>query len=187
MDNNENEIIKDIVNGNQQAFSYIVNNYKDLVFNVINKIIPNYHEAEDVTQDVFIKIYRNIHYFKFKSKFSTWVYSIAYREAIDNLRKKNITIPFESIENTHNIDEIDNICYEDDTSLTYNENLIDKLKKEVEKLNQTDKIIITLYYNLNNSIEEISKITGLSESNIKVKLHRVRKHLLKKIGNDEQQ
>lgn len=187
MNKNENEIIKDIIGGNQEAFSYIVNSYKDLVFNVVNKIIHNYHEAEDVTQDVFIKVYRNIHRFKFESKFSTWVYSIAYREAIDTFRKKNNSIPFESIENTQNIEEIDNLTFDDDSSLIYDENLINKLKTEVDKLNQTDKIIITLYYNLNNSIEEISKITNLSESNIKVKLYRTRKHLLKKLTDNEQQ
>ena len=114
------------------------------------------------------------------------MYSIAYREAIDTFRKKNNSIPIESIENNQNIEEIDNLTYDNDSSLIYDENLINKLKTEVDKLNQTDKIIITLYYNLNNSIEEISKITNLSESNIKVKLYRTRKHLLKKLTDNEQ-
>jgi RNA polymerase sigma-70 factor (ECF subfamily) len=130
-------------------------------------------EAEEVAQDTFIKAYESLSSFRGDSKFSSWLYSIAYRKALDALRKNK----------KNNIELIEEIT-EDDTSsienaLTYIE---EKERKEViqrciKELPEQEAVIITFFYFEELSIKEISKITELSEDNVKVKLFRSRKKL----------
>ena len=171
---NENDIIERIIGGDTEAFSYIVDKYKDMVFNIVHKIIPDCQDAEDITQDVFIKVFQKLDSFKSKSKLTTWIYTIAYNEAITATRKK--THDFIAIPDNFDIKD-------DDTSeeVTYSDELLELLKKEMENLDPLDNLILTLYYNMENSIEEIAEITGLTQANVKVKLFRTRKKLLYKL------
>ena len=168
---NEKEIISRIISGDVNAFSLIINKYKDMVFNIIIKIIHDHTEAEDISQEVFIKVYNHLNNYHYKSKFATWIYSIAFNEAISYTRRSKttfITLP-------DNYDAEDESINED---IEYSENLLCILKEELKKLNDDDNLILTLFYQMNNSVEEISTITGLSISNVKIKLFRIRKKLL---------
>ncbi len=173
---NENDIIERITGGDTEAFSYIVSNYKDMVFNIVCKIIPDCQDAEDITQDVFVKVFQNLDSFKFKSKLTTWIYTIAYNEAINATRRKAndfIAIP-------DNFDIKDN---DTDEEVTYSDELLETLKKEMVNLDPLDNLLLTLYYNMENSVEEIAEITGLTPANVKVRLFRTRKKLLHKLKN----
>ena len=85
---NETELIEKLKKGDEAAFKIIVEQWKDMVYNTILGIVQNETEAEDLAQDVFIKVFEKIGTFKGDSKFSTWLYRIATTTALDHLRSK---------------------------------------------------------------------------------------------------
>jgi RNA polymerase sigma-70 factor (ECF subfamily) len=85
---NETELIEQLKQGDETAFKAIVEQWQDMVYNTILGIVQNETEAEDLAQDVFIKVFEKIGTFKGDSKFSTWLYRIATTTALDHLRSK---------------------------------------------------------------------------------------------------
>lgn len=172
----DNDCIAKTLSGDVNAFSFIVRKYKSMVYTIVFKVTKHSEDAEDLAQDVFIKAYKSLATYKFESKFSTWLYSIAYHEAISFSRKnKQFFTPLENI-NENELNE--NI---DDDDIVYSDDMIIRLKQELTSLNDDEALIISLYYNMNNSVEEISQIMNISVSNVKIKLFRTRKKLLSKL------
>ena len=85
--NNDQIIIDQILEGDTNAFSVLVDRYKDLVFTLAIRMVKNREEAEEVSQDTFIKVYKSLSKFKGNSKFSTWIYKVAYNTCLDRLKK----------------------------------------------------------------------------------------------------
>jgi len=85
----EQELIAFMLKGDEIAFKTVVDTYKKMVYNTVLGFVQNLHDAEDVTQDVFIKVFENIGQFKQQSKLSTWIYRISITQAIDFTRHKN--------------------------------------------------------------------------------------------------
>ena len=131
-------------------------------------------DAEELSQDVFMKAFRNLASFKGESSFSTWLYRIAYNTAISEIRKKKweyLAIEEAQIENVseEQIADAMGISNEDDQ--------IRRLELAMEKLPPDDKALLLLFYMEDKSIEEIGQISALSQSNVKTRLHRIRKKL----------
>ena len=82
--------ISSILAGNISDFSILVDKYKDMVYTLAYRIVGNREDAEELAQDVFVKVYRSLKNFRGKSKFSTWLYSITYNTSISKVRKKQI-------------------------------------------------------------------------------------------------
>lgn len=138
-----------------------------------------------MAQDTFIKAYQKIDTYDGKSKFSTWLYSITYNACISELRKRRIY--FASLEDQRFSDQ-DEMKMHDYYSETKKEDQEKYLNMALEKLPEDDQVLVTLYYYENQSMDEISMITGLTVSNIKVKIHRARKKmfgLLHEMLNEE--
>jgi len=117
--------------------------------------------------------------FERKSKFSTWLYRIAYNASISKIRKKRVEMVAieETVITNYSTDEIGrnmNELEENDRQLI--------LEKALQRLPEEDNLLITLFYKNENSIEDISDITGLSVSNVKVRLHRIRKKLYEEMN-----
>jgi RNA polymerase sigma-70 factor (ECF subfamily) len=85
---NETILIEQLKRGDETAYKTIVDQWKDLIYNTVLGIVQNETEAEDLTQDVFIKVFENISSFKGESKLSTWMFRIATTTALDHLRSK---------------------------------------------------------------------------------------------------
>lgn len=169
--------------GNKEAFAGIVSDYRDMVFSIVMKIIENREDAEDITQEIFIKVYKTLGQFREDSEFSTWLYRIAYNTTMSELRKKKYT--FTSIEDhlTSLNEPSDNENGETETALK-----LQYLFKALKKLPADENFILTLHYMDEQSMEAIGKICNLSVANVKVKLHRIRKKLaleIKKMMQDE--
>jgi RNA polymerase sigma factor (sigma-70 family) len=167
----ELQIIERIQMGDTNAFSYLVTKYQDVVFSIALKVLRNREDAEEVAQETFIKAFRSISSFRGKSKFSTWLFSIAYNTCITGVRKKKF--------HTTSIDQVQLNNEEedwDDLGLSAEEKS-KMLEMSLKKLPEDDYTLVILYYYEEQSIEDISRIVGLSESNVKVKLHRARKKL----------
>lgn len=167
----DNQIIEQVNQGDIQAYRHLVDRYRDMAFTIALKLMKNEAQAEEISQEAFIKAYEKLRSFKGASSFSTWLYTIVYRTGIYHLRKQRTTV---SLDNP----TIDPIVDAKNAS----EALIDQeektqVKDAIDQLPRLEAMIITLYYMDEKSIEEIAQITELTKSNIKVKLFRARKKL----------
>ena len=175
----DNDYIGRVLNGDVAAYASLVAKHKNLVFSIVLKIVNNREDAEEISQDVFLKAYQSLNTFERKSKFSTWLYRIAYNAAISKTRKKRVEMVAieETVITNYSTDQIGrnmNELEENDRQLI--------LEKALLRLPKKDNLLITLFYKNKNSIEDISDITGLSVSNVKVRLHRIRKKLYEEMN-----
>lgn len=171
---NDDHIIKQIMQGDTKAFAILVDRYKDLVFALAIRMLKHREEAEEVSQDTFIKVYKSLDSFKGDSKFSTWIYRVAYNSCLDRIKKNKKEYLNVAIDDytEHQIKSIDNAL----------DALISDERKEVIKecldlLPPDDSALLTLYYFEDLSLDEIAKIVNLTSNNVKVKLFRSRKKL----------
>ena len=168
---NETWYIERVLKGDTQYFSYFVDQYKDIVFSIAMKVLRNSEDAEEMAQESFVDAFKSLHTFKGDAKFSTWLYRITYNNCISELRKKKRK--FVSSNDMHIPDEPEEMNLDGIPA----ENRSKYVKAALEKLPGDEYTLILLYYFEDKSVEEISRITRLSESNVKVKLFRARKKL----------
>lgn len=166
--------IDKILQGETNAFAVLVDRYKDMIFTLALKMIKNREEAEEVAQDTFIKVFNSLIKFKGDSKFSTWIYKIAYNTCLDRLKKNkkeesNISIDEFS---AHLIKTMDNAlsALEDKERKQTIQNCLNLLPSE-------ENFLLTLFYFEDQSLEEIGKIMSINANNVKVKLFRSRQKL----------
>ena len=173
--NQDNKCIEKVLAGDRNAYSILVDRYKDMVFSLALRMARSREEAEEIAQDAFVKAFRSLGSFKGKSRFSTWLYKIVYNTAISSLRKKEI-------ERT----EMDDGNLPD-TEFTDSHGVYASLTKEerkrfieyaIEILDEEDRFLIIMYYYEDRDLEEMAMITGMTKSNIKVRLFRSRKRML---------
>lgn len=170
----DQHFINKTLKGDTRAFSVLIDRYQDFVFTVVLRVVKIREEAEEVAQDTFMKAFDSLAGYRGESKFSTWLYSIAYRKALDRLRKnsrmQSVSLIEEITEGT--IDTIENaLGYLEQTERNAT------IKKCIDQLPEQDAAIIMFYYFEEQSVRDIAEITQLSEDNIKIKLHRSRKKL----------
>jgi RNA polymerase sigma factor (sigma-70 family) len=166
--------IKKVLAGDSSAFAVLVDRHKNDVFNICVKLLRNKEEAEEVAQDTFLKVFEKLNTFKEEAKFSTWLYRIAFNTSISQQRKSNAK-------------QLDTNAYyiemysEDELIDQFNIETIEererKLKLAISKLNGEQQLLLQLYYDKDISVIEVAKITKLSQSNVKVKIHRARQKL----------
>lgn len=163
-------LIQQVQQGKLSAFSSLVDQHKNLVYSLVLRMVNNTQDAEEVAQDTFVKAYKSIKQFKGDSKFSTWLYKIAYFTAINHLRKND---------QLSSSIELATIESDDDSALDQlnDQDKSDYLHQALNYLRPIDRNLISLFYLEELSIKEIEEITLLSKSNIKVKLLRIRKQL----------
>ena len=178
-------LIQETLRGNQLAFRSLVEQYQDFVFSITLKILKNREEAEEAAQDAFVKAYRALGGFEQRSKFATWLYQIAWRTAIDRYRARPAA--------SQPIDEGQGHLQVKDGSANPFRQLQQQhtsavIREALAEMNPEDASLLTLYYLNEQSVKEISKVTGLTVSNVKVKLFRLRtalKNVLeKKLKNE---
>jgi len=163
--------INKVKNGEINYYAHLVDKYKDRVFSIALKVLRNREDAEEMAQETFVKAYKSIQSFRGDSKFSTWLFRITYNNSISEVRKKKYkTTP------------LDDERYDGETEEISLDGPVGELRAEyvkaaLDKLDHEDYTLIFLYYFDDQSVEELIRVTGLSESNVKVKLHRARKKL----------
>ena len=158
-------------------FEDLVNEHKDMVFNLLFRLTGDYHLSQDLFQETFIKVYRNMNTFQSRSKPSTWIYSIAVNVFRDHSRKRE-PLPLTKGEPTLPTDEA-NPETQVIRSLEQEE-----IQKKVRDLRESIRIPLVLYYVEGLTVQQISEITGRSPSDIKVSLHRARKKLRQGFENE---
>ena len=186
--NNQDEInyIKRILAGETNLFSYFVNSYSNSIYLLIVRIVQTNEDAEELTQDSFLKAFKKLDSFKGDCSFSTWLFRIAYNTAISATRKKKIVFPTVDETMMESVpDEAIETFFDEDE----NEIKLQKLEEAISKLNVEEKTLITLFYTEDKSVAELARVLDLTPENVKVKLHRVRKKLyvLMTKGNENEQ
>jgi len=179
---NEMECIRRILEGETEPFSYFLQRYSRPIHSMIVRIVPCREDAEELTQDTFIKAFKKLDTYKGDCSFSTWLYRIAYNTAVSATRKRRMWFPV--------LDEkkIENVPDEAVDAFLNNEEdevLLQKLEQAIELLNMEERALITLYYTDEKSIIEVASILQLTSENVKVKLYRVRKKIYALVKNEK--
>jgi RNA polymerase sigma-70 factor (ECF subfamily) len=170
----DNHYIDRVLSGDVSAYAQLVAKHKNLVFSIALKILNNREDAEEIAQDTFVKAFHALKTFERKSKFSTWLYRIVFNAAVSKTRKKRLEmIPMDNYV-IHNYTDQDATTGVDELSPEEQKVLVERA---LNQLTDDENLLITLFYKGENSIEDISQITGLTTSNVKVRLHRIRKKL----------
>lgn len=170
----DNHYINEVLSGNTASFAQLINRHKDLVFTIAMNITRNREDAEEVAQDAFMKAFQKLSGFRKESSFQTWLYRIVYNEAISKIRKKKVT--FLDLQEEISGDFAEEEVEEEIGGLDEAEQKL-VVSSVLERLAETDRVLVTLFYLENRQVNEISEVTGLGESNVKVRLHRVRKRI----------
>jgi RNA polymerase sigma-70 factor (ECF subfamily) len=173
----EKQWITQILAGDMQSFSCLVAKYEKMAYTIAFRIMENKEEAEEVVQDGFVKMYQALSQFQFQSKFSTWFYRIIYHTALTAARKQRDFASYEDAGaealSDHEVDSAMALLERADRKAI--------IKKVLKKIPAEEALLLTLYYLEECSVEDIHQITDYSTSNIKVKLHRGRKHFYEAI------
>jgi len=173
--------INRVLEGHTDAFSTLVARYQSLVYTIVIRIVKNKELAEEVAQDSFVKAYQSINKFRGDSKFSTWLYTIAYRKSLDAIKKEKRIVSSELIEDISEgqIEQVgDALGYLQDQERKQ------VIKQSIMRLPEDEATIVTLFYFEEKSVKEIVEIVGLSQDNVKIKLYRSRKKLYSILKNN---
>jgi len=160
-------------------YGQLVQRYQQYVFTLVLRFTDNREDAEEISQDIFVKAYRSLADFRGDSKFSTWLYTIVRTSCITFLRKKKLDTT--SIDNERTLTTLEN------RESSFSANLVEQKSRHamvndaIRLLSPDDAQLITLFYKGEQSLEEIGKIMHYDPNTIKVKLHRARHRLKEKM------
>ena len=175
----DNEIIHKVLQGEQALYAQLVKRYQPFVFTIVLRYTSNREDAEEIAQDVFVKAYRSLADFRGESKFSTWLYTIVTTTCITFLRKKKV--PIHSLDTEQVFDLADNQNSGFKANLVEQKSKVQVINEALRLLSIDDARIITLFYQAEQSLEEIGRILSIDPNTAKVKLHRARQRLKDKM------
>ena len=180
MNTNDAYLIQRTLDGDQAAFTTLVNKYQKSVHTLVWRKIGDFHIAEEITQDVFLKVYKSLSTLKRRDHFPGWLYVIATRRCIAWLRKKRLPTKSLDAMSTAELEEICHARYEANNSeaaaVKHRRKLVKRL---LQKLPESERTVVTLYYLAEMTGEEISLFLGVSHNTVRSRLHRARQRLAK--------
>jgi RNA polymerase sigma factor (sigma-70 family) len=168
-------LVTKVLSGDMQAFRLLIKQHERLVAHMVGRLVKNKEELEELCQDVFLKVHEKLGEFSFQSKLSTWIATIAYRQAINHLRKHKMLfaeIPEEESFTKRFIEE------ENPETVTEEQDLDAFVLVLIDRLPVQYKTILRLYHIENMSYPEMCAVTGMPEGTVKNYLFRAR-NLLK--------
>lgn len=185
---NEDSLIKKAKDGDSAAFGMLMEKHMNTVYNIALRMTENREDAEDITQDVMIKIFRVLDSFKGNSKFSTWVYRVAVNTCLDELKKKKNKKHFSLDAKIKGEDgEIEADIKDDSPSpekLAERRELRDMVGEAIKKLSDEHRAVIVLRDIRGMSYGEIGEILKCGEGTVKSRISRARAQLKKILEKD---
>lgn len=178
----EQKWIERILAGDTQSFSCLVVKYEKMAYTIAYRILESREEAEEAVQDAFVKAYQALPTFRFDSKFSTWFYRIVYHTSLSALRQQRIFMDYEEAGST----DLTTGEWETASSVLEHKDRKEIITRLLKELPAEESLLLTLYYLEECSVDEIHQITGLTASNIKIRLFRGRKHFYEKLQKNMQ-
>lgn len=174
----DDQLIQRILSGDEAAFGILVDRHQRSVHALAWRKIGDFHDAEEITQDTFLQVYKKLPTLKDPYKFAGWLYVIANRLCIDWIRKKNLAT--QSLEDTP-VQDIEKSSYthymSEQSEIVISEHRREIVKKLLAKLPESERTVMTLHYLGEMTVKEISKFLGVSVSAIHNRLYRARKRL----------
>ncbi len=189
--NNEadRKLVQRILEGHTHEFGMVIKNTEGLVAQIIFKMVSNGEDRKDLVQDVYLKAFKGLAKFRFRSKLSTWIGQIAYNTCLNYL-EKNRPVLIERTDEEEKTEEETLDLLNNNVNISYN-NEIEKfihrkelsviLKKEIEKLTPVYRTLITLYHNEEMTYAQIGEVAQLPEGTVKNYLYRARKEIKKNL------
>jgi RNA polymerase sigma-70 factor (ECF subfamily) len=174
--NDEKTWILQAKNGNDEAFTYIVETYQTPVFNLCYRMLGHPQAAEDAAQETFLRAYRHLHRYDIKRSFATWLLSIAAHYCIDRLRKKKLPVFSVDEDEEYTFQIPDAQAVHPESEVVHSEKR-EQVHQLVQTLDTTDRAAIVMRYWYEFSEKEIAEALNLTVSAVKSRLHRARKAL----------
>jgi RNA polymerase sigma-70 factor (ECF subfamily) len=180
----EARLARRALKGDQQAFAEIVALYQDKLYHMAFRMLGSRQEAEDVTQEAFLRVYRNLDRYDESMKFSTWIYRIATNLCIDRLRKRKAIYSLDAESNEHEgldgyaLIPSDNRTPESETLLTETQRIV---REAIDTLPAKYKSVMVLRYLHDLSLQEIGEVLDMPVTTVKTRVHRGREFLRKKL------
>ena len=187
------EVISKVLLGEQAMFAQLVERYQNYVFTLVLRFTDSREDAEEISQDIFVKAFRSLADFRGEAKFSTWLYTIVRTSCITFLRKKKQDIV--SIDNEKTAVQLENQESDFRADTVEKKSRHAMVNEAILLLSPDDRQVIALFYKGEQTLEEIGRIMGLEPNTVKVKLHRARtrlkermvkhfSHVVREIQND---
>ena len=169
---NDHELIAQIKNGNIRVLRFLVDKHKNLVWHIVLRMTNKHEDAEDLCQDIFLRVLKDIKNFRGESKLSTWIGSVAYNVCVDHLRKKSR----EKIISANDFRPLalEKISMETSIGTTDKEAIKKIVHQVIGMLPVNYRIVITLFHLEDCSYKEIASITGMPEGTVKSYISRAR-------------
>ena len=186
----DEELIFSFQDGNEKAYTEIVNRYKDKLTNFVYRYVGNYDDSDDIVQDTFVKVYVSKHLYKEIAKFSTWIYTIAINLAKTKIIKKQKYKTF-SISDAYDDEDKDFDIPDDSYTPDVDANskfLSAHIQKALDQISENYRKLVILRDVEDFSYEEIVEMTGLPMGTVKSRINRGREklqELLKDIYKEE--
>ena len=160
--------------GAAECFAPLLARYGRRVFSLVVRIVGNAEDAEEVTQDVFLKAFRSLGQFEGNSSFSTWLYRIAYNMAVSSVRKRRcVYVPIDDAVPADIADDAEEAL----SQALDTEERVECLKRALAMLPADERAMITLFYDEDRRMDEIAEIMGMTLTNVKTRIFRIRKKL----------
>lgn len=173
----EQELIALILKGEQQHFTVLVERYQAMAFTIAYRFTRNREDAEELAQSAFVKAYRSLADYRGDAKFSTWLYTIVSSLGLSFVRKKKLDTL--SLTNEKVQVAADGMGGGFSANTIETKSKVQMVQKAIQMLGTDDAQVLTLFYQGEQSLEEIGKIMGIDPNTAKVKIHRARGRLKK--------
>ncbi|SHO62279.1 RNA polymerase sigma factor [Algoriphagus zhangzhouensis] len=172
----DEELVKLIIESrNTKIYGILYDRYSQKVYSRCLKFVSQVEEAQDLTHDLFIKVFYNLSKFQNKSSFSTWLYAVTYNHCLDYLNKKN-KLPLENEERL--LDSTPDSSIEEIEDSEIFALKAEKLKIAMERVDSKDRMILLMKYLDDSSIKDIATVLQLSESAVKMRINRAKRRIL---------
>ncbi len=183
----QNELIELVLEGNQEAFRAIVEQYKAKIFRTCIGFVHNREDAEELTQDVFVSVYQNLNRFKGNSSFSTWIYRVAVNSSLNHLRRQKRFGFIQRLENVFGIGTSDEksagMKFADSPEkLLIDDERNNQLYKAIDSLPENQRIAFTLSKYDEMSQREIAGVMNISEGAVEALIQRAKANLQKNLA-----
>lgn len=178
---NDEAIILSVLKGNVQDFRHLAERYSAMAYHTAFSVCRSHEDAQEITQDAFIKAFSSLSSFQRRSKFSTWLFRIVYYTALNHIEKtaaykKHVAL-YEPGNDWHEPADL-----QIPDQLTGSTEKIKYLRQALTRLHPHDCLVLTLFYLEEKPQKEISALTGWSQSAVKVRIHRARLKLQEVLG-----
>lgn len=172
------KVIEAIKEGNTAAYTILIDKYKNMVFTLAFNILLNREDAEELTQDAFVKAFNALSNFKAESLFSTWLYRIVINASLNKKKLNNVKLIVHEKELENHVNSSVNDSFKQQEKSERKK----VIQAAIRLLKENERVCITLFYLNELSLAEINELTSISIQNIKILLHRGRKNLYQQLS-----